>query len=347
MAAPASSLSLTPEQYTFQKIFFKHQIRPNPKPQFNSLSVAQKTAVITGGNAGIGLECARLLLSLQLSHLILAVRSLNRGEAAAATLRKLYPKAKIDVWHLDMNSYDSIRSFARQCAALPQLDIAINSAGIMNMELEVNQSTGHEEMFQVNYLSTALLSLLLLPILKRKTPSAAPGRLTLVASGAALIAEFSERNAMPVIPAFDATEGWNSSTSKKRYDTSKGLVLMLALKLSRLTSPEDTVVNVVDPTFTPGTGFFRNVPFFVRVLLWPLTTLLGTSVNNAAWRYVDAAVARDKTSHGSLVSDWEIHPFNPFMYTKEADIFMDRLWEESMKELDFPEVTEALESLRK
>jgi NAD(P)-dependent dehydrogenase (short-subunit alcohol dehydrogenase family) len=178
----------------------------------------------------------------------------------------------------------------------------------MNIKLEVNLSTGHEEMFQVNYLSTALLALLLLPILKN-TPSGTPGRLTLVASGAALIAEFSERNEVLLLPAFDKQEGWSSSVAKKRYDTTKGLVLMLTLKLSKITKAENTVINVVDPTFTPGTSFFRNLPFIIRVFTWPLTALFGTSVNNAAWRYIDAAVHRGKESHGSFLSDWEIHPY--------------------------------------
>jgi hypothetical protein len=33
------------------------------------------------------------------------------------------------------------------------------------------------------------------------------------------------------------------------------------------------------------------------------------------------------------------------MYTKEGNEFMDRLWTETLKELDFPEVHEALQSL--
>ncbi|KAJ3546926.1 hypothetical protein NM208_g1761 [Fusarium decemcellulare] len=346
MSAPGGSLSLTPEQpYTFAKIFVKHQIRPNPKPALENNSVSGKAAVITGGNGGIGLECGRILLSLHLSHLILAVRSLAKGEEAAAALRKHYPKSKIDVWELDMDSYESIRAFAKKCATLPHLDMALLSAGIMNVNLQINKSTGHEEMFQVNYLSTALLGLLLLPILKRKTPSNSPGRLMLVASGAALIAEFSERDADPLLSAFGDERGWNSSIAKKRYDTSKGLVLMLTLQLSQLTKADDVIVNVVDPSFTPGTSFFRNLPLLMRAVTWPLTKALGTTVNNAAWRYVDGSVARGKESHGSLISDWEIHPYHPFMYTEEGKDFMAKLWKEILEELDFPEVHEALKLL--
>jgi NAD(P)-dependent dehydrogenase (short-subunit alcohol dehydrogenase family) len=309
MACPGGSISLPPGNDTFLKIFVKHQLLPNPKPPLELISVAQKTAVITGSNTGIGLECGRLLLSLQLSHLILAVRSLERGEEAAASLRKLYPGAKIDVWHLDMNSYESIRVFAKKCTTLPRLDIAILSAGILNMTFEVNSSTGHEETFQVNYLSTALLTLLLLPTLKNKNPSGTPGRLTLVASSAALLAEFSERNRVPLIPSFDNQEGWNASTAKKRYDTTKGMVLMLAYKLSTITKAENTVINAVDPTFTPGTSFFRNLPFLMKIFAWPLAKLLGTSVNKAAWAYIYASVDRGAESHGSFLSDWKINPY--------------------------------------
>jgi len=300
-------MSLPPNDDTFLKIFIKHQLRPNPKPAHGPISVAQKTAVITGGNTGLGLESGRILLSLQLSHLILAVRSVGKGEEAATSLRKLYPKAKIDVWQLDLDSYESIRAFARKCKTLPHLDIAILSAGIWNVEFRANPTTGHEENFQINYLSTALLALLLLPSLK--TSSGAPGRMTLVASGAALIAEFSERDEVPLIPAFDKKEGWNSAVAKKRYDTSKGLVLILAYQLSKITKAEDTVINVVDPSFTPGTSFFRDLPLLMRIFTWPLTKLAGTSVNNAGWRYVDAAVVRGKESHGSFLSDWEINPY--------------------------------------
>lgn len=307
MASPGSSMSLPPNDDTFLKVFIKHQLRPNPKPPLESISVAQQTAVITGGNTGLGLECGRILLSLQLSNLILAVRSLEKGEEAAIYLRKLYPKAKIDVWQLDLGSYESIGTFARKCKLLPRLDIAILSAGIMNVAFKVNPTTGHEENFQINYLSTALLALLLLPSLKNS--SGTPGRLTLVASGAALIAEFSERDAVPLLPAFDKREGWNSSVAKKRYDTSKGLVLILVYQLSKMIKPDDTVINVVDPSFTPGTSFFRDLPLVMRLITWPLAKIVGTPVNNAAWRYVDAAVGRGKESHGSFISDWEINPY--------------------------------------
>jgi hypothetical protein len=123
-----------------------------------------------------------------------------------------------------------------------------------------------------------------------------------------MIAEFTERNEQSLLSSFDKSQGWDSSKAKARYDDTKGFVLMLSWLLSQLVSADDVVVNVVDPTFTPGTSFSRDIPLLMRVLLWPVVSLVGTTVNNAAWRYVDAVAARGKASHGSLISDWEISP---------------------------------------
>lgn len=61
------------------------------------LDLSGKTALITGSNVGLGLECARHFLKLRLSKLIMAVRSLEKGEAAAADLRSQYSEADIQV----------------------------------------------------------------------------------------------------------------------------------------------------------------------------------------------------------------------------------------------------------
>jgi NAD(P)-dependent dehydrogenase (short-subunit alcohol dehydrogenase family) len=305
---PGASFALPPRRETFASVFTKHQLWPNSKPKLNHISLLGKTAVITGGNAGIGLECGRIMLGQGLSHLVLASRSVPRGEKAADPLRKNFPEAKIEVWQLDMSSYGSIKTFAQKCTGLSRLDSVILGAGIMNVDFQTSPETGHEEMFQVNYLSQAFLGVLLLPIMQAKNTPDSPGHMTLVASGAAMIAQFVERDEQQLIKSHDKSDHWKSDVAKLRYDDTKGQVLILTHKLSLLVGPKKTIVNVIDPTFTPGTGFFRQIPTLMRVILWPIVTLIGTSVNNAGWRYFDGAVARGEESHGSLISDWEISP---------------------------------------
>lgn len=110
--------------------------------------------------------------------------------------------------------------------------MAILNAGVgSGLTLCINPSTGHEETIQVNYLSTALLSILLLPNLAAKSPTSLPGRLTIVGSGTALFAAFDNQNANPLIPSFDVPFS-GLAAAQERYGTSKVLVKMLVYKLS-------------------------------------------------------------------------------------------------------------------
>jgi len=278
-----------------------------PKSPPSPSSLAGQTAIITGSNTGIGLASARVLLGLGLSHLVMAVRSTEKGAAAALPLRKDFPAIKIDVWALDMLSYNSIQDFVGKCAALPRLDIAILNAGITLNDSIVNKSTGHEEVFQVNYLSTALLAILLLPLLKSRSTS--PGRLTIVGSGLGLHSKFTNRNAVPLIPSFDdpANPGWKGMTlAGERYCVSKTLVLMLVFTLSELVAVEDVIINAVEPGFTSGTSLNRSAAAIQKVMVKLMHKLYARTPEQAALTYVDAVAIKGKESHGCFLMDWEI-----------------------------------------
>ncbi|KAJ0383133.1 hypothetical protein COL922a_011107 [Colletotrichum nupharicola] len=125
---------------------------------------------------------------------------------------------------LDMNSYDSIQAFARRAEShLSRIDIAILNAGIMKMSFSKNPSTGHEETLQVNYLSTVLLAILLLPVLKAKRkPEGDPAHLTIVNAALTLAASFPNRDAKPLLPSFEDPKIFSSET----YNSSKLLAHM-------------------------------------------------------------------------------------------------------------------------
>ena len=75
------------------------------------------TAFITGGHAGIGLECARQLASHWKYNLVLAGRDLNRMEPVAQQLRSMYG-IRVDTLKLDTSSLESVRTAASQFRAL-------------------------------------------------------------------------------------------------------------------------------------------------------------------------------------------------------------------------------------
>ncbi|MCJ1405936.1 hypothetical protein MMC19_000001 [Ptychographa xylographoides] len=230
----------------YPNVFFNNQFRAKPQWVAPNTSLSGKTAIITGGNTGLGNEAAFQLLDIELSLLILAVRSPERGEAAATKLRQLYPKANVEVWQLDMSSYDSILAFARRVETqLSRIDIVLLNAGVIRMTFTTINSTGHEECLQVNYISTVLLAILLLPILKSKgPPDGQPAHLTIVSAALTLAAKFPNRDANPLLPSFDDPKTFDR---EEHYHSSKLLGHMFLWKLVDYVSADDVIVNLADP----------------------------------------------------------------------------------------------------
>lgn len=203
-----------------------------------------------------------------------------------------------------MASYKSIRAFVSKLEGVDRLEIAILNAGVRNTSSKLVPSTGHEETIQVNYISTVLLCILLLPVLKHKSPTG-PGRISIVGSGLAFAAKFANKDATPLIPSFDEKKNFDEQDT---YNISKLLLLMFLWKLVEYVSAEDVVVNVVDPGFVKGTALSRDVSFIVGALMTGFKTVAARSTKVGASTYVDAAVVKGSESHGCYLMSWEIKP---------------------------------------
>lgn len=288
----------------FPNIFFKNQFRAKPVWPPKETHLDGKVGVVTGANQGLGLEASDLLLSFRLSRLIIAARSVAKGQAAAGNLRAKYPSATIDVFELDMSSYESIRAFVAKVNQLDRLDIAILNAGVRKTKFELVPGTGHEETIQINYLSTALLCILLLPILKSKSAEG-PGRITIVGSGLAFASKFRNRTASSLLPSFDDPESFDVLD---RYNTSKILGMMFLSKLTDYVSADDVVVNIVDPGFVKGTSLSRDLSLVASALMTLWKHIAARSLKVGASTYIDGAVVKGKESHGCYIMSWEISP---------------------------------------
>ncbi|KAF2003790.1 short-chain dehydrogenase/reductase family protein, partial [Amniculicola lignicola CBS 123094] len=331
-----ASKDLPPLTASMGSLFMQSQFRTKPKAPPPSATLSGQTALITGSNIGIGLECSRQFLKLQVAHLILGVRTVQKGEEAAAPLRKAYPSAVIEVWPLDMLSYKSIEGFVERCQKLKRLDVAVLNAWMTSPMFNINQSTGHEEIFQVNYLSTAMLSILLLPILSQQTPDKrTPGRLTIVSSGVGLISKFPNLKAAPLIPSFEYGTGWNINAATERYGSSKTVLLMFVSKVSELIDAGKVVINAVDPGFVQGTGLHRHMGGGFRAIFAIMKMVSARSLEQGAWAYVDAAVVRGGETHGSFLMDYKVCPYHALMYTEAGKEATERLWEETLQEFEF------------
>ena len=122
-----------------------------------------KTAIVTGANSGLGFFTTREL-ARKGARVIMAVRSPEKGEAAAAEIRAAVPDAHLEVARLDLSELASVRAFAEQHQG--PLDLLVNNAGIM-MTPKGTTADGFETQFGTNHLGHFALTGLLLDALKK------------------------------------------------------------------------------------------------------------------------------------------------------------------------------------
>ncbi|GAD95910.1 short-chain dehydrogenase, putative [Paecilomyces variotii No. 5] len=145
---------------TFSTIFSNFFV-PLPYP---NTSFENQTIIVTGSNTGLGFEASRHLVRLGVRKLIMGVRNREKGEKAKREILNSTDRKDdcIEVWDLDMDSYDSVKKFAaRATASLDRLDGLLANAGMMTTEFR--KSEDNERTITVNVVSTFLLCLLLVP----------------------------------------------------------------------------------------------------------------------------------------------------------------------------------------
>ena len=118
-----------------------------------------KTYIITGANSGLGFETAKKIAA-EGHKVILASRSVEKGYAAAETIRSETENGNVEVRQLDLASLSSVRAFAEglKDTAIYALD---NNAGIAGMKTSITDD-GYDIVFQSNHLGHFLLTNLIL-----------------------------------------------------------------------------------------------------------------------------------------------------------------------------------------
>lgn len=134
------------------------------------MSQQQKVALITGGNRGIGFETAKGLGELGIT-VVIGARDLNKGEAAAQTLRASGIDAHVVAYDAN-NPATADAVYAYLDSKFGKLDILVNNAGVSNEELLTNNSStvGQDvlkQTFQTNLFAVIELTQKLLPLIKK------------------------------------------------------------------------------------------------------------------------------------------------------------------------------------
>lgn len=285
-------------------------IQPKVTPLPTDIDLKGKTAVVTGASAGIGLETARQLLTLNASTVILAVRNVSKGEACKTELlldrdvKAHNPNATIKVLELDMDKYDSVKSFAKKLrdeAAV--VDILILNAGIGLLKLERSPS-GHDRTTQVNYYSNVLLIAELLPHLEASAErTGSPTRITWVGSrmyeGTTFEKKAPIKPGESVIKHMDAEETFFAF---QRYGDSKLLCAMFLYSFAPKLNKDKVIFNMVCPGMT-NTNMSAVLPLPLRLVANVVKAIRARPVEVGGWIILNAALVAGPESHGKFIMD--------------------------------------------
>jgi len=129
-----------------------------------------KTCVVTGANSGIGKETA-LGLTRMGARVVLVCRNREKGQAALEEIRRESGSSDLELLIAEMSSQASVRALGEQIRReCPRLDVLVNNAGAA-VRARTLSADGIEMTVAANHLGAALLTLLLLDLLKASAPS--------------------------------------------------------------------------------------------------------------------------------------------------------------------------------
>lgn len=128
-------------------------------------SLKGKTLIVTGGNSGLGYQAVRAFASKG-GQVIMACRSISKGEEAKKQIIAELKTADITVMNLDLNDLSSVKSFVEEFRKThEQLHVLLNNAGIMMTPysksvdgIESQQATNHFAHFALTGLLMDIIS---------------------------------------------------------------------------------------------------------------------------------------------------------------------------------------------
>ncbi|HEY1757868.1 MAG TPA: SDR family oxidoreductase [Bryobacteraceae bacterium] len=133
-------------------------------------NMSGRICIVTGANSGIGKETALGLAQIG-ARVVMVCRNAEKGKAALEEIRRGSGSSQVDLLMADMSSQASIRALAEQIQQkYPRLDVLVNNAGGTALARTLS-ADGIEMTLAANHLGAALLTLLLLDLLKASAQS--------------------------------------------------------------------------------------------------------------------------------------------------------------------------------
>jgi light-dependent protochlorophyllide reductase len=303
--------------------------------------------LVTGGNSGIGLECARHLARSGW-HVLIASRNRAASSEAVQRIARESGNHAASELGLDLGSLASVRRLVEE---IERRDIPLRAL-VCNAGLQVTRGPllspdGFELTFAVNHLGHFLLTNLLL----RRLIANAPARIIVVSSG---VHDPNRRTGMPKPAVTDlqtlaATGGPRPGAFDGRlaYVNSKLCNLWFVYELARrievahVANEPGIAVNAFEPGLVPGSGLARDYPGVLRFIwdwvlpgvarvltpLVPAISLPPKSGAALARLVVDPALERVSGKYFPSHTRWREAPSSDDSYDVER---ARDLWEQSV-----------------
>ncbi len=212
-----------------------------------------KICVVTGANSGIGKETALGLAQMD-AHVVMVCRNAEKGKAALEDVRRESGNSQVDLLIADMSSQASVRALAKQIIAkYPRLDVLINNAGGAARERKLS-ADGIEMTLAANHLGPALLTLLVLDLLR----ASAPSRIINVSSEA-------QRRARPDMN--DLQFERRKFNTFAAYGQSKLLMNAFTFELARRLEGTGVTANCLHPGVVATNIWGADPPFIFKMII--------------------------------------------------------------------------------
>lgn len=299
-------------------------------PKVPTSSFAGQTVIITGSNTGLGKEALRQIVQLGVEKAILACRSIEKGEKAKADIEeRTGRKGVIEVWQLDLSSYESVKAFAERAKGLPRLDVLLENAGVATMKFAMAEE--NESTITVNVVSTFLLGFLLLPKLKETAHkfNVTP-HLTILTSETHAGTKIPERKYPGKL--FDNLAKKEHTSQFERYPVSKLLEVMIVLAFVRdYASAKDypVIINMINPGLCESEIMRELGP-----VQYVLKFLMGARTTEVGGRTLVTGAAAGRESHGQYMSNGQVEQYTTFLAKEDGKKTQKRAWTEIKEKLE-------------
>lgn len=275
-----------------------------------------KTVVITGGNSGIGLAIAHDL-ARRGATVCLACRNQDKAVEARKAILARTPKAQVELYDLDLASFDKIQRFvANFTSRHDRLDALINNAGAVPTRQQFT-AEGFELQFGGNYLGPFLLTHLLMPMLQVAADEGGPGQ------GDARIVNLSSIAHTIGRIDLDTAKGRRPYRVLPAYAQSKLGNLMFSMALARKLPP-----GITSQAMHPGgvaSPLYRDIPGWQYAVMKPF--LIGPERAGE----LAGALALDPARRGETGGYFSIQHPRIITPTARNPQLQDDLYEQSCK----------------